>query len=181
MVLVATGMLPTLPLSAVRPGGYHRCSARTSPRVRKLAKKTGLARKPCVPRCCCRCRQSSVVLHRLATAGHRWGASVLVEDDSSMTATAADLRRPGYAHRGDANGGAVGTLPACRCWVCRQRGVGRATVHKLAHTQAEAAGDPERGWSCLLCGQWIAGASGEQNPVCRRCAAGSPSTHMRVW
>jgi len=42
-------------LSAVRPGGYHRSSARTSPRFRKLAKKTGLAWKPCVPRCCCRC------------------------------------------------------------------------------------------------------------------------------
>src|SRR5437879_3445834 len=176
MLLVVKGMPPTLPLSAVRPGGYHRSSARTSPRFRKLAKKTGLARKSPMPCCCCRYRQSSVVLRRVAAGGHRSGASVLVEDDSSMTATALDPRRPGYAYRGDA----VETLPACRCWVCRQRGVGRPTVQKLARTQAEAAADPERGWPCLLCGQWIAGASGEQNPVCRRCAAGSPCAHMRA-
>jgi hypothetical protein len=69
------------------------------------------------------------------------------------------------------NDDGVTSLPACRCWLCRQGQVGHATAHRLAHTQAEASADPRRGWSCLSCGKWIPGASGDDDPLCERCLA----------
>lgn len=71
----------------------------------------------------------------------------------------------------DAEQGLPTGLPPCRCWICRQRSADHATVHRLARTRAEAAAASDRGWPCVSCGGWIRGASGEDDPLCERCAA----------
>ena len=71
--------------------------------------------------------------------------------------------------RGPHNG-RVNSLPVCRCWLCRQeQGGGHATVHRLAHTYAQAAADPGRGWFCPSCGEWISGANRDEHPLCAKC------------
>ena len=67
------------------------------------------------------------------------------------------------------NNDGVISLPVCRCWLCRQEQGGHATARRLAHTRAEAAADPRRGWPCVCWGEWIAGATAADEPLCEKC------------